>query len=356
MNMPEHTQSAAQELKIHHSYKSILLVLGLVTVFQMIVHIASVFFWSTDIAVNRLIHLSAALVLGGILIVFIKWIYFPLTKIEYALHVFETYGEDFSVSIDKYSRIYPIAHSLNRIHSHMQESIDREYKAHMKQKDAEIHALQNQINPHFLYNTLDAIRSLALINNDEQVADMTEALSSFFRYSIGEKGHVVTLREELENIDSYLAIQKSRFQSKVSYQVVIEGNREEVLSCQIPKLLLQPIIENAVYHGIEPKVGPGRIVLRIFTIETSLIIHVQDNGIGMDEEELQLIRQKLRQAKYTDESMASHSSGIALTNINQRILLNYGEEYGIRVASTKGVGSEVELRIPMIHEHQKGAI
>lgn len=254
-----------------------------------------------------------------------------------------------AVSIDRYSDLYPVAHSLNHIHSRLRESIDREYVAHMKQKDAEIHALQSQINPHFLYNTLDAIRGLALINNDEAVADMTEALSAFFRYSIGQKGHIVTLRDELENIQSYLVIQNNRFKNKLSFQVLIDGDKEWVLDCRLPKLLLQPVIENAVYHGIEPKVGPGRITIRILTTEERLIINVQDDGVGMAEEDLQSIIQKLRQGKHLEESPSSQSSGIALININQRIILNYGEQYGITFTSTKGLGSEVELSLPVLH-------
>ena len=217
----------------------------------------------------------------------------------------------------------------------------------MKQKDAEIHALQSQINPHFLYNTLDSIRGLALMNDDEEVADMTEALSVFFRYSIGQKGHIVTLQDELENIKNYLVIQNNRFKNKLFFQVLIDGDEADILHCRLPKLLLQPVIENAIYHGIEPKIGPGHITVRISTTEKRLIINVRDDGIGMDESDLQSINQKLRKGKYVDES--THGNGIALININQRIILNYGERYGITLASTKGVGSDVELTLPIIH-------
>ena len=225
--------------------------------------------------------------LAAVMIVLLLWVYFPIVKIERALVIFETYGEDFSVSENCFSDTYPITHSLNHIHSRLRESIDREYVAYMKQKDAEIHALQSQINPHFLYNTLDSIRGLALA---------------------------------------------------------------DILRCRLPKLLLQPIIENAVYHGIEPKIGPGHIVIRISTTEKRLIINVQDDGIGMDEAALKSINQKLRQGKHVDESTHVYGNGIALININQRIILNYGEGYGVTLASTAGVGSEVELTLPIIYD------
>lgn len=343
--------------ELRHSYKAILLALGFIIAVLIIMHAGAALFWDKTAHVSCLLHCISGLTLSAVLIVFVWRIYRPLVQIERALYIFETFGQDFSVNIDKHNSVYPIALSLNRIHDHIQESINREYKARMKQKDAEIHALQNQINPHFLYNTLDTIRSLALINDDEQVAEMTEALSTFFRYSIGKRGHIVRLEEELENINHYLAIQNYRFQNKVSYQVIIEGNREEILSCRIPKLLLQPIIENAVYHGIEPKVGPGSITVRIFTTAASLVIHIRDDGIGMEETELQAIRGVLRQEKHIeDRSDHPQGIGIALINIHQRIQLNYGEEYGIRVASTKDVGSEVELRIPIVYEYGKDAI
>lgn len=356
--MSEYTQSPAdRKLNIRHSYKAVLLILAAVLIVLAAMHTGIALFWSRTASASRFCHLFSGVVLAAVLIVFVLKVYRPLVQTEHALYIFETFGEDFSVKIDKHNSVYPIALSLNRIHAHMQASIDREYKARMKQKDAEIHALQSQINPHFLYNTLDTIRSLALINDDEPVAEMTEALSTFFRYSIGKRGHMVRLSEELENIDSYLAIQNYRFQNKVSYQVMIEGNRDEILSCRIPKLLLQPIIENAVYHGIEPKVGAGRITVRIFTTPSSLVIHIRDDGIGMEEKELQAIREILRQKKHGEgRGFHPQGSGIALINIHQRIQLNYGEEYGICVASTKDVGSEVELRIPIISEYGKDAI
>lgn len=331
------------------SYKVLLLFISIVLVCVICALVFTAYCLFQRERALCLVCLAAAATLALLWLVFFRWIYSPIVKIEQALQIFESYGEDFSVSTDRYSDTWPIAHSLNRIHSRLRESIDREYIAHMKQKDAEIHALQSQINPHFLYNTLDSIRGLALINNDEEVAEMTEALSVFFRYSIGQKGHIVTLREELENIKSYLLIQNNRFKDKLFFNVLIDGDEDAIMGCQFPKLLLQPVIENAVYHGIEPKIGPGHITIRIFTTETQLVVNVQDDGIGMEEAELQALKEKLR-AKYVEEPPPSHGNGIALININQRIILNYGEHYGLTLASTKGVGSEVELTLPIIRE------
>lgn len=347
--MAEHSKYSLKNKK-DLSYKVLLLLLSiaLLIIIGALSFIAYCLYQRAHILF--LICLMAIISLAILWIIFFRWIYCPIIKIEQALQIFESYGEDFAVNIDRYSDTWPIAHSLNRIHSRLRESIDREYIAHMKQKDAEIHALQSQINPHFLYNTLDSIRGLALINHDEQVAEMTEALSVFFRYSIGQKGHIVTLREELENIKSYLLIQNNRFKDKLYFKVLIDGDEDRIMRYQFPKLLLQPVIENAVYHGIEPKIGPGHITIRIFTTETQLIVNVQDDGIGMEETDLQALKEKLRKGKNIEEPSSSCGNGIALININQRIILNYGEHYGLTFASTKGVGSEVELTLPLICE------
>ena len=305
------------------------------------------------------VHIALCLcmvILAGIAWIFAWRIYRPLRAIEDALTVFQQHGENFSVSIDRHSAAYPIAHRLNSIHAELHQSIAREYTARMKQQDAEIHALQSQINPHFLYNTLDAIRGLALLHDDEPVADMTEALSTFFRYSIGQKGFIVTLQDELDNIRNYLTIQDCRFRNKLSMQIEIDDPEpEQVLQSRIPKLILQPIIENSVFHGIEPKIGKGTIRIRIFRTQDALFINVQDDGVGMDEVTLSGIQYKLQQGLAYTTSQISRG-GIALVNINQRILLNYGDRYGMTISSVQGCGCEVELILPLLTDDKSGRI
>lgn len=351
--MPVLSQHSTSHRELRFSYKIIIFLIycALLAAAGMQIGI-TVFLYKSGLSELVVPCVIVLFLLFAVMIVFLLWVYFPIVKIEQALTIFENCGEDFSVSVNRFSDAYPITQSLNRIHSRLRESIDREYIAYMKQKDAEIHALQSQINPHFLYNTLDSIRGLALMNDDVDVADMTEALSVFFRYSIGQKGHIVTLQDELDNIKTYLVIQNNRFKNKLFFKVCFEGNETDILRCRLPKLLLQPIIENAVYHGIEPKIGPGHIVIRISMTEKRLTINVQDDGIGMDEAALKSINQKLRQGKYVDDPTHVFGNGVALININQRIILNYGEGYGVTLASTSGVGSEVELTLPVIYDDE----
>ena len=131
----------------------------------------------------------------------------------------------------------------------IKDSLDHEYNALICQKQAEINALQSQINPHFLYNVLDSIRGQALSERSVELASMTEALATFFRYSISKKGNMVSLADEMKNVDNYLFIQRFRFGNKIEIIKKIED--EELMNCLIPKLTLQPIVENAIYHGLE---------------------------------------------------------------------------------------------------------
>ena len=167
----------------------------------------------------------------------------------------------------------------------------REVSTALADTQAEIDALQSQINPHFLYNTLDAIRGQALIDDSPVIADMTEALSILFRYSISRTGNLVTLREEFRCIEKYLMIQQFRFSGKFQYVRDVDPN---LLSCLIPRLTLQPIVENAIYHGLETCPEGGIITLSLEQSGGYLVIRVSDNGIGMTESQLLAINEKLR--------------------------------------------------------------
>lgn len=254
--------------------------------------------------------------------------------------------DEIAVSNHPIEYAHDLESQLRQIRYQMVSLIEREYQAKLKQNEAEISALQGQINPHFLYNTLDAVRGLALINDDAPVADMVEALSTFFRYSISQRENTVTLQDEIENINSYLVIQNYRFSGKIHFSVSIEDENNALLRAEIPKLTLQPIIENAVYHGLEPKVGDGHIVVRLFHSNERLLINIQDDGIGMSDDQTQQINRKLQLGKLSDSTSSGRGNGIALINIDQRIKLNYGKEYGLTVSSTRGIGTEVIIAIP----------
>lgn len=214
--------------------------------------------------------------------------------------------------------------------------------------EAELHALQNQINPHFLYNTLEIIRSRAMRRGNEDVAEMVEALGMLFRYCINSPGELATLAQELDNIHDYLLIQRYRYGDRFTYHEVIEDDSEIVMNSSLPVMTLQPLIENALVHGINPKTQGGSIILRVECLRDRLKIVVEDDGVGIEEEELQRVRRSLRERGGSGASSTgkSRSVGIAMQNVNQRIQFYFGMQYGVDVASTQNVGTSVVVTLP----------
>ncbi len=225
----------------------------------------------------------------------------------------------------------------------------RRNSAEIFDKQTELTALQSQINPHFLYNTLESIRGQALMDDNREIAGMVEALSSFFRYSISRKGKLVTLREELANINNYMLIQCYRFNNRFSLEVLIDEEDEEAYDFLIPKLIIQPVVENAIYHGLEEKLEGGRVTIEVIVTEKNLILTISDNGSGIDGEALDKLNRRIHSPSMRVEEESGQkqrNTGIALPNIHKRIQLLFGEEYGVNVYSTVGQGTDVEITIP----------
>ena len=226
--------------------------------------------------------------------------------------------------------------------------LDKQNIIQLSTKHAELLALQNQINPHFLYNTLEAIRGDALCEGMNDIADTTEALSTFFRYTISDTGNLVTLEDELENIENYFKIQKYRFGERISMQVDFPEDYARVLQCRLPKLTLQPILENSIIHGTELKVGKGHLTIYLQRTGERLLIQVSDDGVGMDEETLARLNGKLGKGGLVGASAGSQRGGVALVNVDNRIRLLFGEEYGLHVYSMPELGTTVEITLPII--------
>lgn len=243
---------------------------------------------------------------------------------------------------------YPLSPIVDRMNQKFIDMLNTKELINVSKKQAEYLALQNQINPHFLYNTLEGIRSEALFAGIDGVAQMTEALASFFRYTISNVEHLVTLEEELGNVENYFIIQQFRFEDRLNISIHIDNEDErELLIAKIPKLTLQPIIENSIYHGLEQKLGPGMVRIKIEGTESRLIITVSDNGLGMSEENLMKLNKKLRAVSIDEmQPEMEAAGGIALVNVNSRIKLLFGDEYGLYIYSTLNEGTDVEITIP----------
>ena len=233
--------------------------------------------------------------------------------------------------------------------------IDRQDIMQLSTKQAEFLALQNQINPHFLYNTLDSIRGDALAAGAQSIADITEALSTFFRYTITETRNLVTIGEELENVHNYFVIQQYRFGDKLTMVVDIKDNRDEILRMQCPKLFLQPIIENAIFHGLERRKDDGLLTISIEQADEDLHVDISDNGAGIPAEQLYALNKSLSRVSVGAimEEPNGKKGGIALKNVCRRIKLLFGERYGIHISSIVGIGTKVEVVLPISFKETK---
>lgn len=209
-------------------------------------------------------------------------------------------------------------------------------------------ALQNQINPHFLYNTLDAIRGDAIIGGMEEVANTIEALSTFFGYSISNLDKYSTLGEEIGNIRDYITIQKYRFGEELQLEVVNQDIDNLLYDFCVPRMILQPIVENAVYHGLEKRDKKGTIRIFLQRTQTNLIIDVIDDGVGMEKSDVNVINHKLARAEAGHENAEQKKKGIALVNVNSRIKLLFGDNFGVCVYSTLEVGTDVRITLPIV--------
>lgn len=245
--------------------------------------------------------------------------------------------------------VMPLGPGDELLLSELRQMLSPSQMFRLNKRQAQYLALQNQINPHFLYNTLESIRSEAMMAGLSSVADMTEALANFFRYTISKVENLVSVEDELQNCETYFHIQQYRFgdRLRLSIQCAPE-DREELYRCRLPKLTLQPILENSIIHGTELKVGQGQLTIDLQRTGERLLIQVSDDGVGMDEETLARLNGKLGKGGLIGANAGSGRGGVALVNVDNRIRLLFGEEYGLHVFSMPGLGTTVEITLPII--------
>lgn len=235
---------------------------------------------------------------------------------------------------------------LRLFFSDIEERLHGEEITKLRQKQAEYLALQNQINPHFLYNALEAIRTDALLADCEDIAETTEALATFFRYTISNVKEYVTFSDELDNTENYFTIQRCRFGDKISMELDLEN--ETLLEARMPKLILQPLVENAVSHGLEGKLGPGTVRIVVENSDRTLFLRVRDDGVGMPDERVEQLNRQF--AEDSEAVAGQQKGGIALRNVNSRIRLMFGEEYGLHIFSAVGIGTECCVTLPLLFQ------
>lgn len=294
--------------------------------------------WPVLVAVAMLAALGGALY---------GWFMRPYERLERMIRLFL---EGYTISAFHRAGDVALSPISERLLGRMHDELNAPYLLKLSKRQAQYRTLQNQINPHFLYNTLESIRSEALMGGLTSVAEMTEALAVFFRYTISKVENLVSVEEELQNCETYFRIQQYRFGARLQLRVECpEEDREEIYACRLPKLTLQPILENSIIHGTEFKIGVGHLLIHLESTRQRLLIRISDDGVGMDEATLARLNERLGKSgqAFQDERDGS-KGGLALMNVNNRIHLLFGEEYGLHVYSMEGVGTDVEITLPLI--------
>lgn len=230
-----------------------------------------------------------------------------------------------------------LSESLNAMIEKINELLQQTTKEQIRLRKAEFELLQSQINPHFLYNTLDTIVWLAEGGSQKQVVSMVKSLSEFFRVSLSQGEDVVYVREELQHVRSYLEIQHVRYRDMLEFEINVP---ESLYEYRIPKITIQPLVENALYHGVKNRRGLGKIEVNGRKEKEGFSISIIDNGIGMKEERLVQVLERIQ------NKIPGEKEAYGLYNVNERIRLKFGEAYGINIESIYGEGTKVTIKLP----------
>ena len=294
---------------------------------QIIISVCITFFCSAIIALF-------------VLLVYSRIVNNPLKRLMNAMYAFENEAERFRFEgeTEAVTELQALSDSFQHMTEKIRDLMEKVRKEESEVRKTELKALQAQINPHFLYNTLDSIQWMCERGKNEDAIKMVGALARLFRISISRGHELITIKEEIQHAESYLVIQSYRYKDQFSYRFDVQEGLEGYL-CN--KITIQPLIENAIYHGIDRMVDVGRIDITVKEADDNpqdILIVVSDNGVGMTEEQCRKILQKDR----------SDSGGIGVKNVNDRLVIYFGEGYGLTIQSELDVGTTVTVRIPKI--------
>ena len=283
-----------------------------------------------------------------VLRIYSKIVNAPAQSIIKAMNAFEKQAENFRYSggNEAVAELRIISSSFEHMAKTIQSLMERVHMEEKELRKTELKALQAQINPHFLYNTLDSIQWMCEQGKTKDAAEMVRALARLFRISISRGRELITLREELQHAENYLIIQSYRYRSQFSYTI---DASDELMDCLCNKITIQPLIENAIYHGIDRMVEKGEIKISVkpaVDASDDILITVSDNGIGMTKEQCSKILAKDR----------SDSGGIGVKNVNDRLKIYFGEKYGLSIESELDVGTTVTVRIPKIDKEAQNEL
>jgi two-component system, sensor histidine kinase YesM len=305
----------------------------------------------TAIEIRKWTIIIELLLLAGVIMLFLlitKTMTWPIRDLRTKMKMAEAGDLNVEATYKYNDELSELSKGFNLMIANIRELMDKNTRQQDNLKKMEFKALQAQINPHFLYNTLDAIIWTAEADNKNDVIDLVKYLSAFFRVALSKGKEWVLVKEELLHVESYLSIQQMRYRDILRYRINVD---DDVIHASILKLILQPLVENALYHGIKNKRGVGEICITGKRDGMNLIFEVSDTGIGMSEEKRQMIMRGINQK---DEPSSSHS-GFGMFNVNQRIQLYYGEQYGLSIKSELGKGTTIRVTLPFIEKQKTSA-
>lgn len=246
------------------------------------------------------------------------------------------------VEEESYVEVQKLSNSYNSMTTKIQELMEQIKQEQRELRKTEIRALQAQINPHFLYNTLDSILWMCEKGDNQGASEMVSALGNLFRVSLSKGKEIISLREELSHAENYLSIQKVRYKDQFDYEFTVE---ESLLDWSVPKIILQPFLENAIYHGFGRTVEKGFIQVNIFEKDNKIMIEIKDNGVGITEE--------LVEKMNAGENVTKSKSGIGVANVNGRLQMYFGKDYGVIIHSEPDQGTTVEISLPASTEEDE---
>lgn len=289
---------------------------------------------------KALAYILAIMLVLAVIVIFVlsKLITKPVRSLVVAMSEFEQNAIEFKYQpVKSFSEFNQLTHSFEHMVGQIQSLMEQVKREEITLRKTELKALQAQINPHFLYNTLDSIQWMCEQDNTKDAVVMVGALAQLFRISISKGYELITIEKELQHAQSYLLIQSYRYRDQFTYKFVVEP---EVLPYLCNKITIQPIIENAIYHGISRMVDKGEITIEVYFDNDDVVFIISDNGVGMTSKQVENILKK----ELTD------SKGIGVKNVNDRIKIYFGNNYGITVSSELDVGTVITIRIPAIKE------
>lgn len=335
-------------IRKHHLYPALIVIVVFLTAFLLLSALGLIQALSSTIGALAILVCLSTIVLLAVQLRFerrnmldLAFFAQDLQSLQDSANLPGTPCEQVKKTLDRYCSILQNNIASNLLNRHM-----------------ELDAWQHQINPHFLYNTLETIRSQALEDDSIQAAEMIEILGRILRYSLNRNSDMCTIDQELDCIRDYFRIQQYRFNDRFELQVHIDENDFFLRRYTLPRLTLQPLIENAISHGLDSKRSNGLIEVKIQRTNKRILIYVSDNGSGIQQERLIEINNLLCSFAYNQRlsSYKNQNFGLALQNINARIKLLYGYEYGITVQSALNIGTQIIINLPAEEKYEKRII